>query len=125
MTNREFLTAIAKADVAQEIKDFAIDGISKLDHKNELRTSKPSKTAIANEPIKKAILGYLSNKPRSITSDIAVGCGISTQKASALCGQMEKDKILNSAEVKIPKKGKVKAYELVVVEENIPKVEVE
>ena len=43
MTNSEFFTEIAKADVAQELKDFALEGIAKLDKKNASRSDKPQR----------------------------------------------------------------------------------
>ena len=116
MTNREFFTAISTAPVADEIKAFALDAIAKLDARNEKRSSKPSKTAIANEPIKASIVEYVTAHANAPASDIAVACEISTQKASALCVQMVKEGKLTSTEVKVPKKGKVKAYSLAVAD---------
>ena len=116
MTQREFFTAIAESDVAQELKDYAIAQREKLDKRNASRSSKPSKTAIANEPIKASIAEYVTAHANAIASDIAEACVISTQKASALCGQMVRDNILTACMVKIPKKGKVKAYSLAVAD---------
>ena len=116
MTNREFFTAISTAPVADEIKAFALDAIAKLDARNEKRSSKPSKTAIANEPIKASILAFVGEHNPAVAADIAVACEISTQKASSLCVQMVKEGKLTSTEVKVPKKGKVKAYSLAVAD---------
>ena len=117
MTNREFFTAIASnATLSAELVKFAKEAINKLDKRNASRSSKPSKTAIANEPIKASIVEYVTDHANALASDIAVACEISTQKASALCVQMVKDNVLTVCEVKIPKKGKVKAYSLAVVD---------
>ena len=116
MTQREFFTAIAESDVAQELKDYAIAQREKLDKRNASRSSKPSKTAIANEPIKASIAEYVTAHANAIASDIAEACVISTQKASALCGQMVRDNILTACMVKVPKKGKVRAYSLAVAD---------
>ena len=117
MTNREFFTAIASNEnLSAELVKFANEAIAKLDKRNASRSSKPSKTAIANEPIKASIVEYVTAHTNALASDIAVACEISTQKASALCVQMVKDEILTVCEVKVPKKGKVKAYSLAVVD---------
>lgn len=113
MTNREFFTAIASnATLSAELVDFANDAIAKLDKRNASRSSKPSKTALANEPIKAEILAFIEAHPSAVASDIAVACDITTQKASALCVQMVKDGALTVVDIKVPKKGKVKAYSL-------------
>ena len=117
MTNREFFTAIASnSTLPAELVEFAKEAIVKLDKRNASRSSKPSKTAIANEPIKASIAEYVTAHANAIASDIAEACEISTQKASALCGQMVRDNILTACMVKIPKKGKVRAYSLAVAD---------
>lgn len=117
MTNREFFTAIASNEnLSAELVKFANEAIAKLDKRNASRSSKPSKTAIANEPIKASIVEYVTAHANALASDIAVACEISTQKASALCVQMVKDNVLTVCEVKVPKKGKVKAYSLAVAD---------
>ena len=117
MTNREFFTAIASnTTLSDELVKFANEAIAKLDKRNASRSSKPSKTAIANEPIKASIVEYVTDHANALASDIAEACEISTQKASALCVQMVKDNVLTVCEVKVPKKGKVKAYSLAVVD---------
>ena len=111
MTNREFYNAIINANLSDELTDFAVAAVEKLDKRNAARSSKPSKTAVANAPIKEAIFQFLSNaEGDTIAADIAEGVGISREKASALCRQMVEADLLTSTEVKIPKKGKVKAY---------------
>lgn len=105
MTRREFLNAVVEANINEEMTNFAVASIEKLDAQNKHRQSKPSKTAVANEPIKKAILEVLTNEPMT-ASEIAEKCEISTQKASALLRQLE----VNVVELKVPKKGKVKGY---------------
>lgn len=118
MTNREFFTAIASNDtLSAELIKFAIEAIIKLDKRNASRSSKPSKTAIANEPIKASIVEYVTNYPNALASEIAVACEITTQKASALCRQMVENEVLSVCEVKVPKKGKLKAYSLAVADE--------
>ena len=99
MTTREFLTAIATsediANFAPELTEEASARIAKLDAANAARkakaSSKPSKTALENEPIKAAILAHLAD----------------------MCGKMVKEGVLNRTEVKVPKKGKVNKYSVV------------
>lgn len=112
MTNREFFNAIVSANVSDELTAFAQEAIAKLDKRNEARSSKPSKVALANAPIKEAIVAFLTEHANAVASDIATGCEITTQKASALCRQLVEDGVLTSEEVKVPKHGKVKAYRL-------------
>lgn len=116
MTKREFLNEViavidgtSEVDVL-ELKDFAKAEIVKLDERNANRSSKPTKTQIENEPIKEKILEILSTGERMVASAIAEKVGISTQKASALCRQLVESKKLKVEDVKIPKKGKQKAY---------------
>lgn len=116
MTKREFLNDViavidgtSEVDVL-ELKEFAKAEIVKLDERNANRSSKPTKTQIENEPIKEKILEVLSTGERMVASAIAERLEISTQKASALCRQLVESKKLKVEDVKIPKKGKQKAY---------------
>ena len=116
MTKREFLNEViavidgtSEVDVL-ELKEFAKAEIVKLDERNASRSSKPTKTQIENEPIKEKILEVLSTGERMVASAIAERLEISTQKASALCRQLVESKKLKVEDVKIPKKGKQKAY---------------
>ena len=116
MTKREFFNeVIAVIDGTSEVnvlelKEFAKAEIVKLDERNASRSSKPTKTQIENEPIKEKILEVLSTGERMVASAIAERLEISTQKASALCRQLVESNKLKVEEVKIPKKGKQKAY---------------
>lgn len=115
MTNREFLTAIANSNLSDELTTYANEQIVKLDMRNAARkakqSSKPSKTAIENEPIKAAIMDFLNTQTEPmIAADIAENVGITTAKASSMLRQLaDAGKVIKS-EVKIPKKGKVKGY---------------
>lgn len=108
MTKREFYTAvIAKVEDA-ELKLFAEQEIEKMDARNAKRAHTPSKTAIANEPIKKAIVDLLRAYDEPITaSEVAEKVGITVQKASALLRQIEGIEV---SEIKVKGKGKVKGY---------------
>lgn len=119
MTNREFLTAIANSTLSDELTAFAAEQIAKMDARNEARkaSSKPSKTAIANEPIKAAILDFLTAQSEpAIAMTIGEGVGITTAKASSLLRQLVECGNVVKSEVKIPKKGKTSAYAIAMTE---------
>lgn len=108
MTKREFLEMVIEGKVTDEMKDFAHSEITKMNDRNAKRKASPSKTAIANEPIKAEIVKVLTNEPKT-ASEIAKEVGISVQKCSALLRQIDG---LNVSEVKVKGKGKVKGYAL-------------
>ena len=110
MTTREFLNTVITSAINDEMTEKAQALLAALDKKNEQRKSKPSKVAVANEPIKASIVAFITANGQKVSSEIAEGLNISTQKASALCRQLVEDGVLKSEEVKVPKKGKVKAY---------------
>lgn len=112
MTNRDFFNAIINTNINDELTSFAQEAIEKLDARNAKRSSKPSKTAIANAPVKEAIAKYLEGKENVLAADVAVGIEVSPQKASALLRQMVESGQVNVTEIKVPKKGKCKAYTL-------------
>ena len=116
MTNREFLSAIANNEaLSPEIRDFATEGIAKLDKRNATRASKPSKTAIANIAVKNAISDFIASNANAIAKDIATALDITPQKASALCTQMVNAGVLIATDIKIKGENgthKVKAYSL-------------
>lgn len=108
MTRREFLEMVIEGKVTDEMKEFAHSEITKMNDRNAKRKASPSKTAIANEPIKAEIVKVLTNEPKT-ASEIAKEVEISTQKASALLRQIDG---LTVTEVKIKGKGKVKGYSI-------------
>ena len=117
MTNREFLTAVANSSLSDELTTYAAEQIVKLDMRNaarkEKQSSKPSKTAIENEPIKASIMEFLSAQSEPmIAADIAENVSITTAKASSLLRQLVNDGKVVKSEVKIPKKGKVNGYSI-------------
>lgn len=112
MTQREFLEKVIATSTEAEIVEKAKELVKALNEKNAKRASKLSKTQIENEAIKAEILEYLAGDKVQTAPEIGVGVGISTQKASALAKQLvESGKVVQS-EIKVPKKGKLKAYSL-------------
>lgn len=108
MTKREMFEAIVNGNVTDEVVEMARVEIEKLDARNAKRRNTPSKTAVANEPIKAKIVEVLTNEPQT-ASEIATKVEISVNKASALLRQIDG---LTVTEVKVKGKGKVKGYAL-------------
>ena len=108
MTRREMFEAIVNGNVTEEVIAMAQNEIVKMDERNAKRKNTPSKTALANEPIKAQIMEVLTNEPMT-ASEVAEKVEISTQKASALLRQIDG---LTITEVKVKGKGKVKGYAL-------------
>jgi hypothetical protein len=117
MTNREFLTAIANSEnVSAELKAEATVRIEKLDATNEARKNKPSKKATENAPILEQIYGEILTNEAQTASAVAEAAGFSVQKANALLRQLVDAGKAAVEDVKVPKKGTVKAYTKVVAE---------
>ena len=118
MTMRKYHEAVAAIPNAPaEVVAKAKAELAKMDTANENRKSKPSKTSVANEPIKAAIVELLKSNGAMVASAIGAALSteenkISTSKASALCGQLVKAEVLAVEDVKIPKKGAVKQYSI-------------
>ena len=106
MTNREFFEAVQNGIINADVQAHATAEIEKMNARNEKRATTPSKTAIANEPIKLKIIEFLTEKNEQIlTSVIGEAVGISTSKAIALCKQLSKDGKIVGEYKKIPKIG--------------------
>ena len=105
MTKREFMEMVIATVDNEEMKEFAQKEIETLNRRNSKRAERPSKTEIANKPIKEEIAKVLTEEPQT-ASVIAEKVGISTQKASALLRQMG----LKVTDVKVKGKGTQKGY---------------
>jgi len=110
MTNREFYTAIANANLSDEITAFATAAIEKMDATNEKRRSTPSKTAIENQPLLDKIVGEILTAEPKTATDVAGELGVSVQKASALLRALVAEGKAVQGEAKIPRKGVQKTY---------------
>lgn len=105
MTKREFMEMVIATVDNEEMKEFAQKEIETLNRRNSKRAERPSKTALANEPIKAEIAKVLTEEPQT-ASTIAKLVEISTQKASALLRQMD----VKVTDVKVKGKGTQKGY---------------
>ena len=110
MTRRDFYNAVINANFNDDATEFAKAEIAKLDATNEKRKSTPSKTAVANEPIKANIVKLLNEHGTMCAADVGGMLEITTQKASALLRQLVEAEALVAEEKKVPKKGAVKFY---------------
>jgi len=112
MTNRDFLKTIsANETLPADVREHADKMLAQMDATLEKRKAKPSKTAVANEPIKAAILEWLMGQTEPVTAS-AVGEAheISVQKASSLLRALRDEEKVVQSEVKVPKKGMQKTY---------------
>ena len=116
MTNRQFLTAIIDGKVTDAVIDHAKTQLAALDARNEKRKNTPSKTAQANEPIKAAMLAWLSEQTEPVLAEAAFAAGIeginSPAKAVALFTQLFSEGKVNKTDVKVKGKGVRKAYSI-------------
>lgn len=122
MTKREFLNAVIAGKITENEIAFAQKEIETLDARNAKRASTPSKTQLANEPLKAEILAKLKEVNDFRTAgDVSSWFGLdedgkavmSVQKASSLLRQLVADGCVEQTEVKVPKKGKQKAYKAI------------
>ena len=117
MTMRQYHEAvIAIPDAPADVVAKAKAEIAKLDATNAKRAEKQSAKSKENEPIKAAIFQFLMDNGTKTSPEIAEGVDVTTSKASSMCRQMVEEGRLSVSEVKVPKKGKLKAYTAVVSE---------
>ncbi len=113
MTEKEMLNYVVEHVAAEAVVEKAQAMLAAIAKRNEKRAATPSKTAIANEPLKASILEMLVDGGR-FAADVAKALEVSTQKASSLLVQLENGGKITAVEVKVPKKGKAKFYTLAV-----------
>lgn len=129
MTAREFLNAVIAANLSDEMNAKATEMIEALDRRNEKRKTSETSNQKANSEIKLQILEAfrnneielidgcitsktVSNYMNKINKDLNSENLFSSQKSTALLGQMVKEGTLATKEVK-SKSGKVKGYYVV------------
>ena len=100
MNKREFFDAIVKADVADEVKAFAVKAIEDLDNKNKARAVKAAeKRAEVNEPLVAKFNEILADRKEHFAVDVAEALGIKVAKAAVIAKLAGADK----AKVKVGK----------------------
>lgn len=112
MTKREFLTAVSNGEMTDELKEFAAAEIEKMNNSAAARAAKPSKAQLENAPLVDRIVNeILGTEPKTAT-EVAEVLEMNVQKASALLRMAVAQERAVQTEVKLPKKGSVKAYTL-------------
>lgn len=101
MTEREFLTKVAEVIADKELANEATERIAKIDLKNQKRASKPSKTAIANAPLKEKIMEYYADHEGATAHEIANEIEVSTAKASSLLRSLVNEEKLKATKVRV------------------------
>ena len=113
ITMRQFFEAVVNNAITPAMVEKAKAEIAKLDATNAKRAEKAKEKSAENAPLKNAIFDFLVANGTKTTAEIAMGVAIlegSAPKASAMCRQMVEEGRLMASEVKVPKKGKAKAY---------------
>ena len=113
MTKREFYVAISNGSMNDEIMAMATAEIEKMDAANEKRKEKTSKKAEENQPIIDRIVNEVLTAEPMTATDIAAVVELSVQKTSALCRAAVAQGRAVQTEVKVPKRGTMKAYSLI------------
>ncbi len=114
MTKREFYQTIANGkDYPAEMVEFAAAELEKMDNSAAARAAKPSKARIENEGILNHLLelNFVGAEPRT-ASDVAEVLEVKSQKATAVLKLGVDLGHFTVTDVKIPKRGTVKAYTL-------------
>jgi GTP-sensing pleiotropic transcriptional regulator CodY len=115
MTKRAMCEYIVNGgEITEEVQNWFVEEIEKLDKGNEKARERAAKKKAEKQPFIDAALEYLDGKEELVTaSELKENVEIfeSVQKASSTLRGLEKDKILESEEVKT-KKGKVKGYKV-------------
>ena len=120
MTNREFYTAVIGIENAPaDVVEFAKAAIVKMDETNAKRkekaADKPSKKAIENAPLVEEALVVLGTETKT-AADVATAMGVTTPKATYLLKTLVAQERATVEDIKVPKKGTVKAYTAVIAD---------
>ena len=111
MTNREFYSAIVKANISADLTAHATAEIAKLDKKNAKRRATEGEIKEENKPIAEAILKALEGGSM-LSTNLAQAVGVTTQKVNGVAGEMVKLGMLDKFKVKVKNKGEQTAYAL-------------
>lgn len=111
MTQREFLNKVIEANVTDELTAYATSALDKLNERNAKRKTSMTPSQKANAEIMPKITDFVREQEGAVlASTVAEHFNFSTQKASGLLNLLVKSGDLTATEVKVPKKGKRKAY---------------
>jgi len=126
MTKREFFVKVSEGEMTEEMKDFAVEQLIKMDAQLAARKGKVSEKEQAkrdaNEALARRVAAEILGAEAKTATDVAaeltemLGEEIKVQKASSLCRKAVELELAVQTEVKIPKKGTQKAYTAVAAE---------
>jgi len=126
MTKREFFVKVSEGEMTEEMKDFAVEQLTKMDAQLAARKGKVSEKEQAkrdaNEALARRVAAEILGAEAKTATDVAaeltemLGEEIKVQKASSLCRKAVDLGLAVQTEVKIPKKGTQKAYTAVAAE---------
>lgn len=117
MTQREFYEAIQKANVTEEMKEYALAQLKAMDHANELRREKNAAKAVEREaekaPIREAIVAVMTKEAKTATTLIAeAGVEIKPQAIPSLLKGLVEAGTIQKVDMKVKGKGTQKGYVL-------------
>ena len=120
MTNREFYNSIITgAEITDEIRNTAIELLTKLDHTNEARKAKNAEKAAEKQlekaPVRNALFGALSEEPMTATMLVeAIKPDFDVKPASipSLMRPFVDNGSVVKVDVKVPGKGTQRGYVL-------------
>ena len=116
MTTREFYVAIASAqNLDAELVEKANELIAALNHKNELRKSKPSKASQEAAERKVAVLNALGFETLMNRTEVAAEVGCTEGQATAALTALVRDGLVEKFEAK--GKGGKTTYHRILVED--------
>ena len=120
MTKREFFVKVSEGEMTEEMKDFAVEQLIKMDAQLAARKGKVSEKEQAkrdaNEALARRVAAEVLGAEAKTATDVAteltemLGEEVKVQKASSLCRKAVELGLAVQTEVKIPKKGTQKAY---------------
>lgn len=119
MSTRAFLTAVIAMNNGEAVDiaalaDKATAMLEQLDKERKATAERNAKKSSAeNEPIIKAILGFLADGKAHLTTEIASAVEVSNSKASAMLRKMLAEETVTQAEVKVKGKGVQKVWAIV------------
>lgn len=120
MTKREFFEMAATGTLTEEAAAYAKEALSTMDAAATKRNDKAAeKRSIENAPYFAKLREILTEEPKLTTTIVAQAAmeGLTTPKASALLGQMEKAGEIVKSEMSVKGKGKQKAWALAPTQE--------
>lgn len=116
MTKREFLTAVANANISDELTQYASEEISKLDAVNAKRreSDKPTKASMeAAGRREQALLWVKSNEGKHDAAAISEGTGLTVAQVPAALKNAISGGLVEKSTVKVDSKHRKTVYEYV------------